>query len=50
MVKPDGMRRDYLPIDMVVGPAIDFTASDTLVCCGSTWTHVDIDAIAQAKL
>ena len=50
MVKPDGMRRDYLPIDMVVGPAINFTARDTLVCCGSTWTHVDIDAIAQAKL
>jgi len=23
MVKPDGMRRDYLPIDMVVGPGID---------------------------
>ena len=24
MVKPDGMRRDYLPIDMVVGPADRF--------------------------
>jgi glycosyltransferase involved in cell wall biosynthesis len=49
MVKPDGTRRDYLPIDMVVGPAINFTARDILVCCGSTWTHVDIEAVAQAK-
>jgi glycosyltransferase involved in cell wall biosynthesis len=49
MIKPDRSRRDSLPLDMVAGAAIDFTAHDTLICCGSTWTHVDIGAIAEQK-
>lgn len=49
MIKPDGTRRDYLPVDMVAGPAIAFTPRDTLVCCGSTWTHVDIAAVAAQR-
>jgi glycosyltransferase involved in cell wall biosynthesis len=49
IIKPDGSRRDTLPLDMVAGAAIDFTAPDTLICCGSTWTHADIAAIAEQK-
>src|SRR5205807_156017 len=35
MVKADGSRRAYLPIDMAVGPPVDLTARDTLVCSGA---------------
>jgi glycosyltransferase involved in cell wall biosynthesis len=49
MVKPDGTRRTYLPIATVLGAAVEFTARDTLICCGVTWTHTDIAAIVAAK-
>jgi glycosyltransferase involved in cell wall biosynthesis len=49
MVKPDGSRRAYLPIDMAVGSPVDLTARDTLVCSGAGWTHTDIAAIAELK-
>jgi glycosyltransferase involved in cell wall biosynthesis len=47
MVKADGSRRPYLP--MTLGPAVDLTARDTLVCAGSGWIHNDIAAIAELK-
>jgi glycosyltransferase involved in cell wall biosynthesis len=49
MVKPDGSRRAYLPIDLAVGPAVDLTERDTLVCSGAAWAHNDIAAIAKLK-
>jgi len=49
MVKPDGSRRDYLPIDMAVGASVDLTSDDTLICAGMTWTHCDMRAIAAQK-
>ena len=49
MIKPDGSRRAFLPIDMVLGPPIGLTARDTLACTGAGWTHHDIFAIATAK-
>jgi glycosyltransferase involved in cell wall biosynthesis len=49
MVRPDGSRRAYVTTDMILGPPIELTARDTLVCAGSGWTHDDIAAIAQAK-
>ena len=49
MVKPDGSRRAYLPVDLALGPPVDLTAADTLVCSGAGWTHNDIAAIAELK-
>jgi len=49
MVKADGSRRAYLPIDMAFGPPVDLTANDTLVCAGAGWAHNDIAAIAELK-
>jgi glycosyltransferase involved in cell wall biosynthesis len=49
MVRPDGSRRAYVTIDMILGPPIELTARDTLVCAGAGWAHDDIRAIAEAK-
>jgi glycosyltransferase involved in cell wall biosynthesis len=49
MVKPDGSRRANLPMEMALGPPIQFTAYDTLVCTGAGWAHNDIAAIATLK-
>jgi glycosyltransferase involved in cell wall biosynthesis len=49
MVKPDGLRRAYLPVDLALGPPVDLAAHDTLVCSGAGWTHNDIAAIAELK-
>jgi glycosyltransferase involved in cell wall biosynthesis len=49
MVKPDGSRRRFLPLDMVLGKPLALTADDTLVCAGAGWTHNDIEAITAAK-
>ena len=49
MVKPDGSRRRFLPVDSVLGEPLALTAHDTLVCTGAGWTHNDIEAITAAK-
>jgi glycosyltransferase involved in cell wall biosynthesis len=49
MVKADGSRRNYLPIETALGPPINLTARDTLVCAGAGWTHNDIAAIVELK-
>jgi glycosyltransferase involved in cell wall biosynthesis len=49
MMKADGSRRAYLPIDLALGAPIDLTARDTLVCSGAGWAHTDIEAIAELK-
>jgi glycosyltransferase involved in cell wall biosynthesis len=49
MVKPDGSRRGFLPVDTVLGEPLMLAARDTLVCAGAGWTHNDIEAIAAAK-
>ncbi len=49
MVRPDGSRRAYVTTDMILGPPIELTFRDTLVCAGAGWTHDDIRAIAEAK-
>jgi glycosyltransferase involved in cell wall biosynthesis len=49
MVRPDGSRRAYVTTDMILGPPIELTSQDTLVCAGSGWTHDDIRVIAEAK-
>jgi glycosyltransferase involved in cell wall biosynthesis len=49
MVRADGSRRAHLPIQMALGPPINFTAGDTLVCAGAGWAHNDIAAIVELK-
>lgn len=49
MIKADGSRRAWLPLDMVLGPPIGLAARDTLVCAGAGWMHHDIKSIAEAK-
>jgi glycosyltransferase involved in cell wall biosynthesis len=49
MVRADGSRRAYLPIERALGPPVNLTARDTLVCAGAGWTHNDIAAIAERK-
>jgi glycosyltransferase involved in cell wall biosynthesis len=49
MVRADGSRRAYLPIEMALGPPVEFTARDTLVCAGTGWVHNDIAAIVELK-
>jgi glycosyltransferase involved in cell wall biosynthesis len=49
MIKADGSRRAWFPLDMALGPPIELTARDTLVCAGAGWMHHDIKAIAEAK-
>jgi glycosyltransferase involved in cell wall biosynthesis len=49
MVRPDGSRRGFLPVDTVLGAPLALTARDTLVCTGAGWTHNDIEAITTAK-
>jgi glycosyltransferase involved in cell wall biosynthesis len=49
MVKADGSRRAYLPIARSLGPPVDFTARDTLICAGAGWAHNDIAAIVELK-
>lgn len=50
MIRPDGSRRGFLPVDTVLGQPLALTDRDTLVCTGAGWTHNDIEAIAAAKL
>jgi glycosyltransferase involved in cell wall biosynthesis len=49
MVRPDGSRRAYMPIDMVLRSPVDLNSRDTLICAGAGWTHDDIRAIAEQK-
>jgi glycosyltransferase involved in cell wall biosynthesis len=49
MVRPDGSRRGFLPVDTVLGEPLALTEHDTLVCTGGGWTHNDIEAITAAK-
>lgn len=49
MIKPDGSRRPYLPVDSVIRKPIAFDATDTLVCAGSGWTHHDVAAVVAEK-
>src|SRR5207237_647023 len=47
--KPDGSRRAHMPPDMVAGPPFQFEPTDTLICIGSSWTHLNIAAINATK-
>jgi glycosyltransferase involved in cell wall biosynthesis len=49
MVRADGSRRAYLPIEAALGPPVNLTARDTLVCAGAGWAHNDIAAIVELK-
>jgi glycosyltransferase involved in cell wall biosynthesis len=49
MVRPDGSRRAYLPIERALGAPVNLTARDTLVCAGAGWAHNDIAAIVERK-
>jgi glycosyltransferase involved in cell wall biosynthesis len=49
MVRPDGSRRGFLPLDRVLGEPLTLAAHDTLVCAGAGWTHNDIEAVTAAK-
>jgi hypothetical protein len=49
MLKGDGSRRPYLPIGKVLGPPLNLTARDTLVCAGAGWAHNDIAVIVELK-
>jgi glycosyltransferase involved in cell wall biosynthesis len=49
MIKDDGSRRAFYPIGMVLGPQVELSSRDTLVCVGGGWVHNDIAAIAERK-
>ena len=49
MIKADNSRRAWFPIGMTLGPSIELTARDTLVCAGAGWMNSDIRAITKAK-
>ncbi|EJW13325.1 putative glycosyltransferase WbpX, putative [Rhodovulum sp. PH10] len=49
MVKPDGSRRDFLPLDRLAAKPVAFRPDDVLVCAGAGWSHTDIDAIVAQK-
>jgi glycosyltransferase involved in cell wall biosynthesis len=49
MVRADRSRRANLPIEMALGPSVNLTAGDTLVCAGAGWVHNDIAAIVELK-
>jgi glycosyltransferase involved in cell wall biosynthesis len=49
MVKADGSRRACLPIERALGPPVNLTSSDSLVCAGAGWAHNDITAIVERK-
>jgi glycosyltransferase involved in cell wall biosynthesis len=50
MVKPDGTRRPFFPHDMILGGEVRLRSSDTLICAGSGWGHVNIGALRDLKL
>ncbi len=49
MVRSDGSRRAHFSMEMVLGPFVNLTAGDTLVCAGAGWAHNDIAAIIELK-
>src|SRR5713101_8791796 len=49
MVRPDGSRRGFLPVDTVLAETLALTERDSLVCAGAGWAHNDIEAITAAK-
>ncbi|NVO15030.1 MAG: glycosyltransferase family 4 protein [Rhodoplanes sp.] len=49
MVKPDGSRRDFVPLDALKSEPIKFRPDDILLCAGAGWSHTDIDAIRAQK-
>jgi glycosyltransferase involved in cell wall biosynthesis len=49
MIKTDGSRRACFPVDMALGPPIEFGPDDLLVCTGAGWAHSDIERIAKLK-
>ncbi|MEP7029455.1 MAG: glycosyltransferase family 1 protein [Pseudolabrys sp.] len=49
MFHPDGSRKAIVPLNQFLGPAINFTAQDTLICAGMPWAHSDIDSIVELK-
>jgi glycosyltransferase involved in cell wall biosynthesis len=49
MLKPDGTRRDFVPLDALKSAPIDFRPDDILLCAGAGWSHTDIAAIRAQK-
>lgn len=49
MLKPDGTRRDFVPLDALASRPVDFRPDDVLVCAGAGWSHTDIAAIRAQK-
>jgi glycosyltransferase involved in cell wall biosynthesis len=49
MFHPDGTRRTLVTYHDLLGPAVTFTADDTLVCAGAPWAHSDIGEIQRLK-
>jgi glycosyltransferase involved in cell wall biosynthesis len=47
--KPDGSRRAFLPVDFICSAPIEFRSDDTLLCCGSSWTHLNSDVLGILK-
>jgi len=49
LTDPQGGRRTLLPYDMAIGPAIDMTPQDILICLGSDWGDIDVRSLARLK-
>jgi glycosyltransferase involved in cell wall biosynthesis len=49
MIKDDDSRRACIPIDIALGPPIEFRPDDLLICAGAGWVYNDIDRIATLR-
>jgi len=49
MFHDDGTRRSIAAYDDFLGPEVQFTSKDTLVCAGMPWEHTDIHAIKDLQ-
>jgi len=49
MFHADGTRKAILALDEFLGPEVEFTPADTLICAGAAWEHSDIYGIKLSK-
>jgi glycosyltransferase involved in cell wall biosynthesis len=49
MIRADGSRRPFIPVDMVCGAPVSMRAGDILVCAGASWNFMDIADVRRQK-
>jgi len=49
MFHADGTRKSLIAYGEFLGPMVEFTSADTLICAGAPWEHSDINIIKTHK-